>query len=234
MNAENKKKTTHKIFGDSYNLVKKYPNRWDFGPSGTGDITETRNIRYYAGIMKDADLVTSYCGEDMGDPTNMVYQDKTVAYLNFCQLLMILNGTKRGADTVAKLFLPLSLNIIVCMNYIMYMSFGELYFYKTLINAGSGEVYLVGKNYKPLTEEQLESLFEIKEHYSDNLIFVDIPESYLDHYNTCMSFFIQRHVTQIQRNIYYYENPSALLNEAKLETIYRENVKEWINFYRFK
>ena len=49
-----------------------------------------------------------------------------------------------------------------------------------------------------------------------------------------MSFFAQRNDNHIQRNIYYYENPSSLINPKKIESIHRQNSSNWIKFYKFR
>ena len=48
-----------------------------------------------------------------------------------------------------------------------------------------------------------------------------------------MSFFVQNQVNYIQKNIYYYENPSALINTEKIKAIQKKNSEGWIKYFNF-
>lgn len=232
--GKNQKYRNQKIFGDKYGLYRNYPENWDFGPDNSGDITKTKNMKYYKKILEQVDLVTSDCGLDMTESTKAVYQDKEMSYINFCQVLMVLNGLKKESHYVGKIYLPQTTTYVVGMNYILSQCFKEIYIHKSALNAGSSEVYIVCKFFQGVEKEIVDKLFEIKNNLSVNKTFVDIPKEFLEEYSKVMSFFAQRNDNHIQRNIYYYENPSSLINPKKIESIHRQNSSNWIKFYKFR
>ena len=222
------------IFKDEYGLVKNYPDNWDFGEDNTGDITKDDNIRYYSDIISESHLITSDCGLDMSDPTKSVYQDKELSYINFCQILMVLNSIKKNSHYVAKIYLPQTTNYIISLNYILSESFQKVYFHKSAINAGSSEVYIVCKNFKSVDRKIVNYLFEIKNILLFDKIYIKIPQNFLDNYQKIISVFIQRHINHIQRNIYNYENKFTIEDTEYIDKIIEKNIKNWIKFYKFK
>lgn len=222
------------IFGDNYKLIQKHPSNWDFGSDGSGDITKTENIKYYKKILSQTDLASSDCGLDMREPTKAVYQDKNLSYINFCQKLMILNGLKKGSNYVGKVFLPQTVSYIVAINYVITKSFQEVYFHKTAINSGSGEVYIICKNFKGIEEKILTKLFRIKDNLDISKIYIKIPRDFLDNYSKVLAIFIQRIINHIQTNINNYENDEAFTEEKKINMIQKKNLNNWLKFYNFK
>ena len=222
------------VFGDSYKLIKRYPERWDFGADGTGDITATKNIKYYKNIIGQSNLITSDCGLDMTNPTSAVYQDKGLAYVNFCQILMCLNGIKIGAHYVSKVFLPQTHPFIVGMNFILHTCFEKVFYHKSLINLGSSEFYLVCKNFQGVDESTINQLFKLKTKFTFHQSFIKIPKTFLDNYTKIIRVILTRHINHTKTNIYYYDNPSGLLDVKKIEEIKKRNVENWIKFFKFR
>ena len=222
-------------FGDNYNLMQTYPNRWDFGADWSGDIRKSKNIRYYHKVnqKRRTELITSDCGDEMKNPSQQVYQDKVLSVLNYSQILLALGSLSEGGNYVSKIFLPQTTPFIVSLNYIMYCCFDHMYIHKSLINTGSSEVYLICKGYHPLTQSQLDSLFAIKENITMETKLIDIPQNFLNQYMNAMIFFIQQHISHIQTNIYYYEN-SITLDTDDLRKIYNENSRKWVKFFNFE
>lgn len=228
-------KVNKAYFGDNYGLMRKYPERWDFGVDNTGDILSRSNINYYALEIEGPKLVTSDCGMDMKPPTDSVYQDKGYQELNLAQITLALKVLPIGGNYVSKVFLPQSLSIVVALNYILYCSFKKFHIYKPMINAGSSEVYLVCQHFLGLTKKQLKSLSNLQNIFHDNTTIVSyIPQSFLNQYNEAMSIFLQRTIKHIQQNIFYYENPSVLQDIQKIDEIYQHNVQDWINYFKFE
>lgn len=229
---KNQKYKKQKLF-DIDPQLRRYIDQWDFGPDGSGDITKTKNIRYYKKYLQEADLATSDCGLDMRDPTKAVYQDKELAYVNFCQILMILNGLKIGGHYVGKVFLPQTSNYVIGLNYLLSQSFKEFYIHKPILNIGSGEVYLVCKNFIGIDQKIINQLFEVKKSLKLETSLVNVPDKFLKEYDEIMSFFVQNQVNYIQKNIYYYENPSTLIDIQKIKEIQKKNSEGWIRYFNF-
>jgi len=223
-----------RIFGDTYGLYRNNPDNWDFGADNSGDITRNKNIKYYKKILSEVDLVTSDCGLDMTQSTKAVYQDKEMSYINYCQFLMVLNGLKLGSHYVGKIYLPQTTSYIVGLNYIMTQVFKEVYIHKSALNAGSSEVYIVCKFFEGVEQNVLDKLFEFKNSLSVSKTIIEIPEKFLKDYTEVISFFSQRTDNHIQRNIYYYENPTALIDPRKIKSIHSQNANNWIKFYKFQ
>lgn len=220
------------IFGDTYNLIKDYPDRWDFGEDDTGDITKNKNIKHYKRILSSSDLVTSDCGLEFRG-TDAVYQDKEMALINFCQILMVLNGLKKGSHYVSKVFLPQTINYIVGLNYLLSYSFSEFYIHKSAINRGSSEVYIVCKNFKGVNQQIIEKLFNFKNRISIEKRFIDIPQNFLDNYSNVFSRYLLYNIKQIRTNIYYYQNELALEGLKKEKGYIKENMTNWVKFFHF-
>ena len=235
LNPYQKNKKHRGVFGDDYGLIRKYKNRWDFGKDNSGDITKSKNIRYYKDIVSRSQLITSDCGLDMSDPTDAVYQDKNLSYVNFCQILLVLNGIQEGSHYVSKIFLPQTHPFVIGMNYILSKCFEDVFIHKSLINSGSSEVYMVCKNFIHIENEIVEKLFEIKNKFSFSKIFIKIPKLFLDNYTSVLRIYILRHIEHIKTNIYYYNYPEGIIELSKsIETIKKRNVKNWIKHYKFK
>lgn len=223
-------------FGDTYGLMSAYPDRWDYGEDSTGDIMNVENIKYYQQLNKvhKPSFITSDCGESMENPTQSVYQDKVLAKLNYCQILLALSSLPEGGNYVSKVFLTQSVPYIVSLNYIMYCCFDKMYIHKSMINAGSSEVYLICKGYHKLSMSQLDSLFHLVDRIELDEKIVDIPDEFLEQYTEAMSFFIQQHISHIQKNIYFYENSTSLLEDVNILKIYNENSRKWIRYFGFR
>jgi hypothetical protein len=189
------------VLGDDYDLMKKYPEKWDFGPKNTGDVTDSDNIKYYGSVYDDVDLLTSDCGTDWsGD-------DLISSKLMYGQLLFVLNNLPKGKNFVIKYYIPfIHYPAQLALFYIIYQSFKEVSFYKPLQNAWSHEFYLIGKNYKGLTGEQLEPLFEIMDNYNPYMSPIDLsklPEEFMKQIEKVSKDVVDRFVFYIERYIYY-------------------------------
>ena len=214
------------FLGDDYKLIKRYRNNWDFGPTGSGDITEIKNIEYYMSQMKNKDLVTFDCGINFETKTDETYQDKITSRLNFDQILIILGGISKKTNIVIKVFLPQTLNYIVSLNYILYCCFDEIFIYKPLLNPNSAEVYIVCKNFKrELTKDQIQSLIKNRETDKGML---EIPDDFLNEYQEGVKMFIQKNIDAITRINYYYNNKDLLENKDLLNKIKKNNTSAWI------
>jgi 23S rRNA U2552 (ribose-2'-O)-methylase RlmE/FtsJ len=222
------------VLGDDYDLMKKYPEKWDFGPKNTGDVTDSDNIKYYGTVYNDVDLLTSDCGTDWsGD-------DLISSKLMYGQLLFILNNLPKGKNFVIKYYIPfIHYPAQLALFYIIYQSFKEVSFYKPLQNAWSHEFYLIGKKYKGLSGEQLEPLFEIMDNYNPYMSPIDLnklPEEFMKQIEKVSKDVVDRFVFYIERYIYYLdiiENGKKPNFDVVDKHIKLRN-EEWISEFKIK
>jgi hypothetical protein len=234
LNPNYELKNNKNCLEDQYNLINNYPDRWDFGKDNTGDITNNDNIKYYKLLSKNTDLITSDCGFSCDNPYEMIYQDKIISEINFSQILFILNNLPKNGNFVIKVFIPQNINFIVSLNYILYISFKELYFYKPTLNPSSSEIYIIGKGYQKLDDKKLEKLFKLKKNIDINKSFISkLDKDFLNQYEECMIFFIKKNIESIKRSLYYYEN---FKDFKKYKSIINNNknlyIKNWLSLFK--
>ena len=230
LKVTNENKNT--AFGDEYNLIRDNPERWSYGPNGTGDITNENVIKSYREICEGVTLITSDCGSRSMTPYDMTYQDKILAYLNFCQILAILYNLPQKGNFVAKVFLPQTVNYIVSLNYLLANNFENFYVYKPYLNPSSSEVYLIGKNYNRLDDKILDKLFKIKDKLDITKGFLKIDNTFLKEYQKCFIKFIKNNLDKIRQNIYFYLN-NTKFDSMKLNEIQNDNNIFWIEKFNF-
>jgi hypothetical protein len=142
--------------GDTYDLLKKYKDKWTFGFDGTGDITVEKNIKHYREMCKDRDFIIGDCGLPWGDdalPGIVLY---------YCQILFILYNLKEGGGCIFKQILNYEHKIIVDMMYLLYYCFDIVKIYKPTQNTFSGEFYIVCTGYKRLLKDRdFDILFKV-------------------------------------------------------------------------
>ncbi|NBP59173.1 hypothetical protein EBU71_22000, partial [bacterium] len=129
---------------DTYGLIKRHSERWDWGADRTGDITQVANIRHYARLARQRfpqgiNLMTSDCGLPMGNP-----KYELVAFASYVAILAIL---PRGGTMVYKILSPIDLPLLWNLIYITFTNFKELAFFKPVQNAQSREFYIIAKDY---------------------------------------------------------------------------------------
>ena len=228
----NSKMFSGDVFGDDYGLIKDNPKRWLFGPDNSGDITNIEVVKSYKSICQNVSLITSDCGLFSNTNFEMTYQDKRMARLNYMQLLAILYNLPAGGNFVAKVFLPQSVNYLVSLNYIISKSFKNFYIYKPYLNPGSSEVYLVGKNYKPLSQKMLDYLFEKSKDLKIEKGFIHIPQPFLDKYSKLVSKLLKNNLEKIIMNLSFYKEKYRF-DKEELKDIYEDNVQFWIKLFNF-
>lgn len=224
--------------GDTYGLIKRYPDKWDFGVDDTGDITNIENIKYYAKMAKDMNinLMTSDCGLPMGD--TKYYQ---VAYASYVSLLYSLpkNGT-----LLYKVLSPIDMPLIWNLIYITYTNFKEMYFFKPVQNSQSREFYIIGKGYLGTDQNILDKLLELIPKFDENSttfnkeeydLFNDsYPEEFVIQVQNICERLASNYVNSIERIIYYVDNVDALGKEYKkhIESYMKEKNEDWIRKYK--
>lgn len=145
--------------GDDYGIIKDNPDKWDFGITGDGDISSTRNMKHYGKIDK-VDIVTS----DVGSPINNIsvrgeagwnHQEEILLPLHYCQVITSLHILKKGGCAIFKTFTffescSVSILSIICKY------FEEVYICKPLASRpANSEVYIVAINFKYVSSDIL-------------------------------------------------------------------------------
>lgn len=227
----NKDTRDYHVIGDVYDLMRKYPDKWDFGPKNTGDVTDSDNIKYYGSVYDDVDLLTSDCGTDWGG------DDLISSKLMFGQLLFVLNNLPAGKNFVIKYYIPfIHYPAQLALFYIIYQSFHEISFYKPLQNAWSHEFYLIGKKYKKLNYDQLKPLFDIMDNYNPYMSPINldkIPDEFMKQIEKAAKDVVDRFVFYIERYIYYLDmiedgkNPDFNMVQKHIDIRNKEWIKEF-------
>jgi cap2 methyltransferase len=226
--------------GDTYGLIKRYPDKWDFGIDNTGDITNIENIKYYAKMAKDMNinLMTSDCGLPMGD--TKYYQ---VAYASYVSLLYSLpqNGT-----LLYKVLSPIDVPLIWNLIYITYTNFKEMFFFKPVQNSQSRGFYIIGKGYLGTEQSVLDKLLSLIPKFEESSVgskfnkeeydlFNDTyPEEFVIQVQNICERLASNYVNSIERIIYYVDNVDALGKEYKkhIESYMKEKNEDWIRKYK--
>ena len=241
---------------DSYGLIKRHPNNWDWGVDKTGDITNPANIRYYAKIIKlfsmdtpnntytsthtpthTPFLITSDAGLEPEDP---MY--KLVAYTSYLAILysLPLNGTMIYKIKDIPLELPLIWNLI----YITYTNFKEMYFFKPVQNSQSREFYIIAKGYLGTDTKVLEYLmkqinkFDKKTYEPPSTdLFNDMyPEEFVVQLSSIYDKLVGNYVNSIERIIYYVDNKELIGKDyiKHIKDYVEEKNEDWLRKYNIK
>ena len=243
---KNKKKNEPTGFKDGFGLIKKYPDRWQWGDDGTGDITKVENIKSYKNICKDVELMTADCGLDW----EMRHSGKYEGMLDFAMFLFVFNNLKKGGNAIMKIYYPLT-NMKISLIYLFYRVFKELHFYKPIQNLGSEEVYLVAIDYQKnrVTKSILKQMYLMLRKYrkqefgnekrNPNMSLVpmdNISEKFilqLEKVSKQIHYDFDRYIA---RKIYYIDNEDKIPKEHfdELQEQIHQKVVRWTKKYKLK
>lgn len=192
------------IFGDAYNIIGENTDNWDFGPLNNGDITNYNNMNHYIEMTKreNINLVSFDCGSGASISEDYINKENQMLYINFCQMVIVLLGLKKGSTIILKLFLPLTHLLTLKYIQFIYQSFKSVSIYKPSLNPCNGEIYLVAINKHPLKKEIENNitndikLFRTKK-LLEKLHIDDIDYNFLREHTKLMINFI----TLFQRNL---------------------------------
>lgn len=230
---------------DTYGLINRHSERWDWGATRDGDITNVANIRHYAKLAKQRfngtiNLMTSDCGLPWGNP-----KYELVAFASYVAILAIL---PKGGTMVYKILSPIDLPLIWNLIYITFTNFKELAFFKPVQNAQSREFYIIAKDYLGTAPPVIDKLLDIitrwgklantgyKAPWLEKLdLFGDkYPEEFVAQVLTISQQLATNYVNSIERIIYYMDNHEALGMEYRkhIEKYMKEKNEDWIARYR--
>ena len=217
---------------DTYGLIKKYKNRWDWGADGTGDITKKENIIHYMEKYKNADLLTSDCGLPWGHPK---YHHVAVSSLIALLLMTPVNST-----FVYKILAPIDTPIVWNLVYIIYQSYQDMLFYKPLQNSHSREFYIIARKNIGMKDEVkdilLNILDQINDKFDDSIDYYDglYPEPFVRQVSIFNNDISNNYANTIEKQIYYMEKDNILEDTFKnmANDVIKEKNNDWIRKYK--
>lgn len=223
-----KDKTKLKAFDDEAGLLKRFPNRYDFGPKNTGDVTDTDNIQYYAKKYTNIDLVTADCGVSI---MMSEYSHK----LSFATYVFILALLKKGGNSLIKRYIPINNNQEIFMIYLYYLHFEKLIFYKPLLNPQSQEYYIVGIGYRGISPILLDKLYGILNNtISRGIIDIsNIDHTFLETLDKYQNIIQDNMNSYIRKKIYFTDNFDTISESdwKNIENNNRVKLNNWIKKY---
>lgn len=132
------------IFKDSFDLYKKYPERWLMNAENGGSVLDPKMIKIIEDrLVNKVDLYTS----DIGIGAEFD-EEKAEAPLNLGQIICGLKTLKNGGTMVCKMFLffkPFNMSLLRLLCNV----FTHFYVTKPMASrGGNSEIYIIGKGYK--------------------------------------------------------------------------------------
>lgn len=223
--------------GDTYGLIKKYSDKWDYGVTKTGDITKPENLTYYKEKYPNLDLVTLDCGVDWRDKNLDDYD----TFLLFCQLLFVLRTCGKHGNGVIKIRIE-SLGYASIMSIVVLLCsrFKYVYYYKPFPNPWSSEFYMVMKDYQDvLTDEEFKIIEDFVNNFDKNKEITDltkVPDELKAQIYGATKKIVDRHIFFIKRGIYYVNNYDEIEREHydKIKLRVNEKNEEWIARFNVK
>jgi hypothetical protein len=219
---------------DQFGLIRRHPDRWDYGADQTGDITKVKNIDYYKKQVSQRppiQLMTSDCGLSM--------KDEGYEKVAFASLLAILHILPVDGTMVYKILTPIDEPLILNLVYIAYCNFKELVFYKPVQNNHSREFYIIGKGYLGTEPKILEKFFNVLKMFNtilkdkDDLFDDKYPEAFVRQFVDISNHLADNYIYTIERNIYYLDNFENMTPEfiKLMKDYYDEKNQDWIDKY---
>jgi len=226
-------------FGDDFKLMKNFKERWDFGKTKTGDITDIKNIKYYRDTYKDnkLHLVAGDCGIAYifdSDP------EKLADKLHIAQIITMLSILKKGGNFVLKMYLPSIEPIYISLFYLIYTRFKSFEIYKTFQNSWSPEFYIVGKNYSdPISDNEFNKLISLLSNFNINNSITPInkiPEEFILQFKDIMEELLNKFKIAIKRVIYYVDNYNDIKESdmKKLSMSIKNKNEDWSKIFKIK
>ena len=215
---------------DIYNLYKKYPEKWDFGPSDIGDITKFKYIEYYKKKCKYIKLLLA-SGNEESKIKN--FRSK---HIKLAEIIFMFNNLPKHGNFILLFSIKNVYPLFINLFYLMFKSFKKFYFYKSLESLYSDQFYIIGINYTPIKETYLMKMKNILNKYDNKRLDEKIiKEKYqVDFiYKLYNSFelFINNYIYNINKQLYYLDNAKYIPKEhfSELKKINNRNNEIWVN-----
>lgn len=247
------------IIKDEYGLIKRYKHNWIWGADNTGDITRSKNIRWYRKYLLDwlkgekIDVITGDGGMTGSAPM------KDLQKLDYGQFLLTVATSSIGKHCVIKIFTPFigedlttyenSGGFFVGMLFLYSLLFKNLYLVKPYTSRPiNGEYYIVGKGFMGLPDFAFDKLCDIMDTFTLNQTFFDkkhIPQSFV---RQTVQFIEEMHdlnAKSLERQLFFLScshdtgevakktNCKFYLNPNNLKKIHEERYKKWVKMFKF-
>jgi 23S rRNA U2552 (ribose-2'-O)-methylase RlmE/FtsJ len=162
------------LLGDTYELIKNYPQRWTMNKNNNGDTTNM-NTMINLSSFKKVNLFTSDLGFNVGD--DFLNQESLHMKANLGQILMCLFLLKKGGNCIIKHYTclePLTLSYLSMFGKL----FNKCYFYKPISSKQlNSEIYIVGVDFmKNNAMEQIEQYicyYKLKDYLLSRMLYFD-------------------------------------------------------------
>ncbi len=254
---DNIKKYGPNIISDTYGFIRTHKEKWLYGEDGTGDITNSANIKWFADKIRTIwngklNLITGDAGLGIDD----IY---LLQKLELAQVIMVLAVSSPRANCIIKHFLPYSKDrqtqkattYYVNLMYLYRLHFEEMKIIKPLTSKnGSGEFYVVCNNFKGISPATLNSLYELLDNFHVNVCFIEaamlnkyvvaqiinafeslanINVNYVEIENLLLTCEITNNNVINERT-----NCMEYLNTDYVDNIYKRKYVEWIKKFKFQ
>jgi 23S rRNA U2552 (ribose-2'-O)-methylase RlmE/FtsJ len=239
-NLTNRRTMQGKFLPDQYNMAKDNEKNYDFGDTGTGDITDIDNIKYYhKKYAKSRHLVTSDCGQDSS--ADFSTQEKKLSKVYWGQFVCAIGLLKKGGNFFMKMFSVHTVKMIELV-YMCSLLFENVYICKPLKTTFmSGETYMVCKNFLDIdTDKYINKLYTYIEDFDrKNIVNLDIiSEKFIYDLNKCNNIMCMRRLVNFNILIYltnnfkYYVETKGI--KEHIDNIVNYYVKYYIDYYRLE
>jgi hypothetical protein len=283
---KNNKKVFGIEYNDNNNLIKDNYNKWLFGNDNSGNLTNIQNIKTIMNEIKNtknnthkvnliiSDNYNSNMYSDNGRDNSNTLDTYTSQKIDLSHVISVIACSTSGGSCCVKHFIPYvkidkssSIENTIDLNnffigylYLYYTLFDSISLYKpNTSNADNGEFYVIGKGFKGVNDEQLESLFKLLDKFVINTTIIEpeyIPETFINqimvfledmsNFNilnlekqnlllTCYKNFEEEDI--IDRKKFQQTNKilkcNNLFNRNKIETMLIPKYKEWMKIYEF-
>jgi len=196
---------------DYFDLIKKHPENWIFGDDtdNSGNITHSRVIKSYAKnkLLSNIDFITADGGINIS-PNELNEQEAKLAKLVMGQIVCILACLSEGKNAIVKIFLPVSEPLTLSMIYLLVHVFRSVSFVKPNGSHDcNSEIYVVLKDYKRISKSDLNILYGLLDDpmiTSKSVLFETFDKKFINTYALASEKLIQRQISALQRNYYYY------------------------------
>ena len=219
-------KKSHRIFREcwKYNIC--------YGQDGTGNLYKLENIKDYMKLFRynRADLVTGDGGFDFSNDYSN--QEVYAFRLIFCEAVTGLTVLKLGGHMVLKIFDILHQSTIDLL-YILSTYFDKIHIVKPFTSrSANSEKYIVCKNFLGISEENLESLYNIineleiinqQKKFVKRIISNQIDTQFLDLINSSNIYFISKQIKSLIKGLAFVKeklNNEDINEIKKIQTIY--------------
>jgi len=240
---------------DTYGLIKKYPKNWLWGADNTGDITNTKNIKWFRKYINDKwiskseslDLITSDAGAGSASTAYILQK------LELSQVIATIACSSIGGNCIIKHFSPYITTIpetldatsfFVSYIYLYYITFEDVYIFKPYSSDPSiGEFYIIGRNFIGIDDISLERLYKCIENFKTNEAIFEkenLPETFIIQINNFIEQLSNSNINGIEKTNYLltcykdsklekHKNKNAFIKQSKTMTNANSKCDNFLN-----